>query len=394
MKLRYLAALPLLVAAPAAATVKNGVVKWRAGDWAGAVTEWLPYAARGDADALFDLGQAYKLGRGVHADPAMAQTYYLKAAIKGHAQAQEKLGLTLYEQPATKVEGIRWLTQAAAQDAARAQYALAVAYFNGDGVAANRPLGYAYMRRAEKGGMPEATPALAAMLAKLTPAEKARGDQLTLPSAPQPAQGAATGPTPRAITASAAPLPAAPAAPQPGGYRVQIGAFASRAEADDHWAKLTAEQKALAGSAPPIRHRGCRRRTPADRAVRDARARAQALRQARQGTARLLRRRQLAEAHREDRRGPQRLKVGLAGRRCRKRGGGSDQQHDGLAPGQRRRPRRGGHRETPSAPRCTRDCARRGHGAPIPRSSPASRPAPPSPSPRRATAAAARHARR
>ena len=47
MNLKPLAALPLLlIAMPASAAVKDGVAKWRAGDFKGAVTEWLPYAAR------------------------------------------------------------------------------------------------------------------------------------------------------------------------------------------------------------------------------------------------------------------------------------------------------------------------------------------------------------
>ncbi len=259
MKLRILAALlPLLAAEPALAAVKDGVMKWRAGDYKGAVTEWLPYAARGDPDALFDLGQAYKLGRGVLPDPAMAQTYFLKAAIKGHGPAQAKLGLALITQPATRPEGLRWLTQAALQDEARAQYALGVAYFNGDGVAANRSLGYAYMRRAEKLLLAEATPAMASMLAKLTPPEKARGDQLvnSLPSAVQGLVQAAA--LPPVVTAAAAPSAAAPPAPEPvaklpaANYRVQIGAFASRLQASDTWARLPSKQKAAIGDAPPI----------------------------------------------------------------------------------------------------------------------------------------------
>lgn len=246
MKLRYAAALILVVAQPAFATVKDGALRWRAGDYAGAVTEWLPYAARGDADALFNLGQAYKLGRGVAADPPMAQSYFLKAAIKGHGPAQAKLGLALYAQPATRPEGVRWLVQAAAHDEARAAYALGVAYFNGEGVTPNRPLGYAYMRRAEKGGMPEATPALAAMLAKLTPADKIRGEQMSLPTSAQGVLPAGAPPVVAAVSPPVAPVEALR------GFRIQIGAFASHAEADATWATLTPRQKALVGDSPPI----------------------------------------------------------------------------------------------------------------------------------------------
>ena len=42
-----------------------GVDAWTRGDFPAAVKEWQAGAARGDADAQFNLGQAYKLGKGV-----------------------------------------------------------------------------------------------------------------------------------------------------------------------------------------------------------------------------------------------------------------------------------------------------------------------------------------
>src|SRR3546814_3880605 len=57
------------LATPALAGVEDGVRKWRAGDYAGAVAEWKEPAATGNRDAQFSLGQAYQLGRGVAADP-------------------------------------------------------------------------------------------------------------------------------------------------------------------------------------------------------------------------------------------------------------------------------------------------------------------------------------
>ena len=69
--------LPLLalstLSVPARADVKAGVDAWQAGDYRTAVDEWRPLAIAGDADAQFNLGQAYKLGRGVPADLAQAQ---------------------------------------------------------------------------------------------------------------------------------------------------------------------------------------------------------------------------------------------------------------------------------------------------------------------------------
>ena len=56
------------MAGPAFAGVKEGVDAWLAGDYAKAVAEWKAPAAAGDPDAQFNLGQAYKLGRGVPQD--------------------------------------------------------------------------------------------------------------------------------------------------------------------------------------------------------------------------------------------------------------------------------------------------------------------------------------
>jgi len=62
-----------LSAAPVLADVKTGVDAWSEGDFTRAVAEWEAPAAAGDADALFNLAQAYRLGRGVAADTARAR---------------------------------------------------------------------------------------------------------------------------------------------------------------------------------------------------------------------------------------------------------------------------------------------------------------------------------
>ena len=69
-----------LMAAPVAADVKQGVDAWSAGNFTQAVTEWQLPAENGDADALFNLAQAYRLGRGVPADINRARALYQQAA--------------------------------------------------------------------------------------------------------------------------------------------------------------------------------------------------------------------------------------------------------------------------------------------------------------------------
>lgn len=262
------AAALILSAAPATAGVKEGVEKWQAGDYKAAVTEWLPFAARGDADALFNLGQAYKLGRGIAKNDQIAADYYRKAAARGHAPAKEKLGLALYRDPATRGEALDWLEQAAKAKQPRAQYLLGVAYFNGDGVPKNWPLAYAYMLRAQNAGVLPAQAALNSMNANISVNDRRRGEeivnamaggtftpQMATPPAPAPLVAAAPKPVANPLgvkTAVAAPAPKADAAPVTGGWRVQLGAFSQRGLAVEAWSGLKAQQSALVAGVSPI----------------------------------------------------------------------------------------------------------------------------------------------
>lgn len=150
------------------ATVQSGVERWRAGDDAGAVAAWLPYAAQGVPDALFNMGQAYKLGRGVTRDQAIARDYYRKAAAKGHLPAQANLGITLF-QAGEKAESLRWLKTAADRGEPRAQYVYGIALYNGDGAPRNQGVAYGYLLRAREAKLPQAATALVTIEPALTP---------------------------------------------------------------------------------------------------------------------------------------------------------------------------------------------------------------------------------
>src|SRR5919112_32609 len=112
---RYLVAAILIGAGvvPASAqSVRTGIQAWQRADYSRAVSIWRPLAERGDADAAFNLGQAYRLGRGVPTNLAAAQTWFGRAAATGHVDAQTTLGLMLFEN-GDRVAGLRWLRQAA-----------------------------------------------------------------------------------------------------------------------------------------------------------------------------------------------------------------------------------------------------------------------------------------
>jgi TPR repeat protein len=86
-----------LVAPAAAQSVKAGIEAFGRGDYAAALGQWRPLAARGNADAMFNLGQAYRLGRGIPIDLGAAEDWYTRAARVGHVDAQTQLGMMLFQ---------------------------------------------------------------------------------------------------------------------------------------------------------------------------------------------------------------------------------------------------------------------------------------------------------
>ncbi|MDQ4420818.1 SPOR domain-containing protein [Sphingobium sp. DEHP117] len=279
-----LAGIALLAAAPSAqADTKAGVDAWAQGDYARAMKVWLPLAEAGDADAQFNLGQAYKMGRGVPQDPNTALEWYRKAAAQGHSQAEDAYGLLLYQQN-RRAEAMPSLLRSADRGEARAQYLVGIALFNGDLLPRDWMRAYALMTRASASGVEQASAALAQMdryipehqrrdglaLAAAMEARKARAAGAAVaassPSAPQPILRPAPStkpirsatlppsqPAPSPVSApsqapASAPAPAAKPAPVSGGWQVQLGAFGETARAQAQWKTLTAKIPALAAA--------------------------------------------------------------------------------------------------------------------------------------------------
>ncbi|GAA0674077.1 hypothetical protein FHT00_001436 [Sphingomonas insulae] len=165
-------------AAPAAAqNVKAGVDAWGRGDFNAAVAQWRGPAVAGDADAQFNLGQAYKLGRGVPLDPALAESWFRKAALQGHQQAVDNYGLALF-QAGRKAEAAPWLEKSVQHGEPRGQLVLGTMLFNGDGVPRDYPRAYALMTLASQAGLKSASETLAQMDQYITPADRERGTAL------------------------------------------------------------------------------------------------------------------------------------------------------------------------------------------------------------------------
>lgn len=272
-----------LVAGTAAADVKTGVDAWARGDFKKAVEEWRPLAIAGDADAEFNLGQAYKLGRGVPLDPALARSWFLKAANQGHVQAADNYGLALFEN-GQKAEAAPWLEKSAARGEPRAQLVFGTMLFNGDGVSRDYPRAYALMTRASQNKVTatNASATLAQMDQYISPADRQRGTELaqryaveqnaarvaeaggrtavpvtpprtaergvTPPRAPvreaamprAAAQETAPPRHPAPVAARPSPRPAAATAPAAhgGGWRVQLGAFRDAGNAHALWGRV------------------------------------------------------------------------------------------------------------------------------------------------------------
>ncbi len=283
------------LAVPASADVKDGVDAWSRGDYAAAVREWVAPAQAGDADAQFNLAQAYRLGRGVDTDLVQAEALYARAAAQGHVQAADNYGLLLF-QGEQREQALPYIEAAATRGDPRAQYILGIAHFNGDFVAKDWQRAYALLTLANSTGLPQAKGALAQMdeyipladrqaaqdlAAQLkSEAEAARARELaavdlavgtpdSVPPAARPApaparetRGADFARTPRPVTVARAeptvsmtPQPQTPAAAPPpqllrsqGPWKLQLGAFGVAGNADRLWEKVS-QTPALAGRA-------------------------------------------------------------------------------------------------------------------------------------------------
>ena len=265
-----------LLAGPASADVKKGVDAWQAARFDIAIAEWRPLAEKGDPDAQFNLGQAYRLGRGVPADLKIAQSWYEKAAQQGHEQAQANLGLLLYDNDQRKA-ALPWIQKAALNGDARAQYVLGIELNNGDLLPKDWPRAYALMTLAAAQGIKPAAKSLTEMDEYIPAADRQQGlalahqlrarrsasaDAPSAPAAPQAAKTVTPKPAAKAqdvarVAPPPVPAPAPPRAVAPSGrWRVQLGAYSSAQAARGQWASLSKRISAFAGLQPSYESAG------------------------------------------------------------------------------------------------------------------------------------------
>lgn len=152
----------IAVSGPILADTRAGVDAWTRGDFVSAVKAWKVAAATGDADAMFNLGQAYKLGNGVKQDLAQAEALFGRAAALGHIQASDNYGLLLFQR-GQRTQALPFIRAAADRGDPRAQYLLGIGHFNGDIVGKDWVRAYALVSLAQQGGLAQAASALAQM---------------------------------------------------------------------------------------------------------------------------------------------------------------------------------------------------------------------------------------
>ena len=263
-----LAAMAIMAGAvPAYADTKAGVEAWSRGDYEVAVKEWLDPAMAGDPDAQFNLGEAYKLGRGVKTDLNVALDWYRKAAAQGHLQAADSCGHLLHYQQKI-AEALPFLRASSDRGEPRAQYLLATETFNGVHVGKDWVRAYALMTRASASGLASASRSLAKMDEYIPVDQRKAGIALAaeLEQRANPGRSAQaasfpinTSPvvetaTPVALPPSTAvvadPAPTAPQAAADLAWRIQLGAFGNANNAEKLWTKISSNVTELSELEP------------------------------------------------------------------------------------------------------------------------------------------------
>ena len=295
-----LAVLALVLGAQAVvADVKTGVDAWTRGEYEAAVKQWREPALKGDPDAQFNMGQAYKMGRGVKTDLVVALDWYKKAAARGHLQAADSYGHLLHYMGKVP-ESLPYLQASADRGDPRGQYLLGTELFNGVHIEKDWLRAYALMTRASSAGMAPASRSLAQM-DQFIPLEQRQQatvlagemEQRTGRARATQVAGFPINTTPPAKTTKPVTVPPSkilqvakpgfpsdiPAAPQQpvkiapikpapvkaalvkvaaidGAWRIQLGAFGEEANAQKLWNSLEAKIGSLATLQPYLKAAG------------------------------------------------------------------------------------------------------------------------------------------
>lgn len=162
--------------------MEEGLEAARAGNFKKALSELLPLARAGNAEAAYGVADMYRVGKGVRKDAAEAARWYRVAAQRSHAVAQYNLAV-LYaagEGVPKKdfAEARHWFQLAGDQGFAPAQYNLAVLHAVGEGGPRNLVQAYMWFELAAAQGNAEAASARDQIAGEMTKAQVAAAKEL------------------------------------------------------------------------------------------------------------------------------------------------------------------------------------------------------------------------
>ncbi len=212
-------------------------------------------AVAGSADAQFELGQIYQLGKDVAVNYQTAKQYYQAAAKQNHVNAQIELGLMYYlnQLGSNQLDAAYyWFHKAADNDNAAAQWLIGVMYFNGQSVEQDNVKSYVWLSLASEKGHPRAQLNKSQLYGALTKPQLLAAEQLINQFKRQhgyPIQPTTTKTKPN-LEQSKIEKPSVATSKQnsKNNYRVQIGAFNEKQLAETELKRLRKKAPTLLDS--------------------------------------------------------------------------------------------------------------------------------------------------
>jgi TPR repeat protein len=176
----------------AASPLDDADAAYQRGDYATALKIIGPLAAQGNVSAQVDLGTLYSSGRGVPLNDAEALMWYRRAAEKGWAEAETKLGAgaAYYSGRGVKrdyAEAVKWYQLAAEQGDASAQFSLGGMYGTGQGVPQDFVFAHMWFNLAASHGVKDAAQERDDTADLMTPDQIAEAQRMAREWKPTPA---------------------------------------------------------------------------------------------------------------------------------------------------------------------------------------------------------------
>ncbi|MCK5231941.1 MAG: sel1 repeat family protein, partial [Desulfobulbaceae bacterium] len=144
------------LSAPARSQLDTGYEAFKRGDHTTAHRIWKSLADKGNSKAQYNLGVLYQYGFGVKRQPSEAVKWYLQAAKRGLATAQEEIGdfyaSGQFSGGVDHTNAAKWLKKAAMQGRVGAQRKLGILLALGWGVPADKKAAIKWLLKAQTKG--------------------------------------------------------------------------------------------------------------------------------------------------------------------------------------------------------------------------------------------------